>query len=335
MRKEAILYEKVDNALNCKICQRRCIISPGKTGFCQMRENVDDKIYSLNYAAVSSAAVDPIEKKPLFHFYPGSMVFSLGSVGCNFRCRHCQNWGISQAELENTPTRDMLPEDAIRLTKEYECKSIAWTYNEPTMWFEYTLDSAKIARKEDIKTIYVTNGYMSEESFQEIKPYLDAANIDLKGMTEKFYQDLCEARLEPVLDTIVKMHDAKIHIEITNLMIPGYNDSDEDIRSLVKFMADEVGVEVPLHFTRFFPQYQMQELPPTEIKYLEKAHKIARDAGMKYVYIGNVPTADGENTYCPECGETVIQRDGFSVMSDKIKETRKCPRCKADIDIVT
>ena len=335
MRKEAILYEKVDNALNCKICQRRCIISPGKTGFCQMRENVDDKIYSLNYAAVSSAAVDPIEKKPLFHFYPGSMVFSLGSVGCNFRCRHCQNWGISQAELENIPTRDMLPKDAIRLTKEYECKSIAWTYNEPTMWFEYTLDSAKIARKEDIKTIYVTNGYMSEESFQEIKPYLDAANIDLKGMTEKFYQDLCEARLEPVLDTIVKMHDAKIHIEITNLMIPGYNDSDEDIRSLVKFMADEVGVEVPLHFTRFFPQYQMQELPPTEIKYLEKAHKIARDAGMKYVYIGNVPTADGENTYCPECGETVIQRDGFSVMSDKIKETRKCPRCKADIDIVT
>lgn len=335
MRKEAILYEKVDNALNCKICQRRCLISPGKTGFCQMRENVDDKIYSLNYAAVSSAAVDPIEKKPLFHFYPGSMVFSLGSVGCNFRCRHCQNWGISQAELENIPTRDMLPEDAIRLTKEYGCKSIAWTYNEPTMWFEYTLDSAKIARREDIKTIYVTNGYMSEESFQEIRPYLDAANIDLKGMSEKFYQDLCEARLEPVLDTILRMHDAKIHIEVTNLMIPGYNDSDEDIRSLVKFMADEVGVEVPLHFTRFFPQYQMQELPPTEIKYLEKAYKIARDAGMKYVYIGNVPTADGENTYCPECGETVIKRDGFSVMSDKIKETRKCPRCKADIDIVT
>ncbi len=300
-----------------------------------MRENVDDKIYSLNYAAVSSAAVDPIEKKPLFHFYPGSMVFSLGSVGCNFRCKHCQNWGISQAELENIPTRDMPPEDAIRLTKEYECKSIAWTYNEPTMWFEYTLDSAKIARREDIKTIYVTNGYMSEESFEEIKPYLDAANIDLKGMSEKFYQDLCEARLEPVLDTIVRMHDAKIHIEITNLMIPGYNDSDEDIHSLVKFMVDEVGVEVPLHFTRFFPQYQMQELPPTEIKYLEKAHKIAKDAGMKYVYIGNVPTADGETTYCPECGEPIIKRDGFSVLSDEIKETRKCPKCKADIDIVT
>ncbi|HEY0196428.1 MAG TPA: AmmeMemoRadiSam system radical SAM enzyme, partial [Methanobacterium sp.] len=319
----------------CKICERRCIISPGKTGFCEMRENKGDKIYTLNYAAVSSAAVDPIEKKPLFHFYPGTMVFSIGSVGCNFRCRHCQNWGISQAELENIPTRNMLPEDAIRITKEYECKSIAWTYNEPTMWFEYTLDSAKIAKKEDIKTIYVTNGYMSEESFEEIRPYLDAANIDLKGMSEKFYQDLCEARLQPVLDNIVRMHDAKIHIEVTNLMIPGYNDSEEDMRSLVKFMVDEVGVEVPLHFTRFFPQYQMQQLPPTEIKFLEKAHKIAKKAGMKYVYIGNAPTVGGENTYCPECGEPVIKRDGFSVLSDEIKETRKCPKCKADIDIIT
>lgn len=335
MRKEAILYEKVGKALNCKICERRCTISPGKTGFCQMRENEGDKIYTLNYAAVSSAAVDPIEKKPLFHFYPGTMVFSIGSVGCNFRCRHCQNWGISQAELENIPTRDMLPEDAIRLTKEYECKSIAWTYNEPTMWFEYTLDSAKIAKKEDIKTIYVTNGYMSDESFEEIKPYLDAANIDLKGMSEKFYQDLCEARLQPVLDNIVRMHDAKIHIEVTNLMIPGYNDSEEDIRSLIKFMIDEVGVEVPLHFTRFFPQYQMEQLPPTEIKFLEKASRIAREAGMKYVYIGNAPTVGGENTYCPECGEPVIKRDGFTVLSDEIKETRKCPKCKADIDIIT
>ncbi len=335
MRKEAILYEKVGKALNCKICERRCIISRGKAGFCQMRENEEDKIYTLNYAAVSSVAVDPIEKKPLYHFYPGSTVFSMGSIGCNFRCKHCQNWGISQAELEQTPTRDMLPEDAIRLSQEYGCKSIAWTYNEPTMWFEYTLDSAKIAKKVDIKTIYVTNGYMSEESFEEIRPYLDAANIDLKGMSEKFYKDLCDARLQPVLDNIVRMHDAHIHIEITNLMIPGYNDSDENIRALVKFMADEVGVEVPLHFTRFYPQYQMRNLQPTEVKYLEKAHKVAKDAGMKYVYIGNVPTEKGENTYCPECGEPIIKRDGFSVLNDELKKTRKCPKCKANIDIVT
>lgn len=333
MRKEAILYDKVGKALNCKICERRCIISQGKTGFCEMRENDGGKIYSLNYAAASSVAVDPIEKKPLFHFYPGTMVFSIGSVGCNFRCKHCQNWGISQAELEQIPTREILPENAIRLTKEYGCKSIAWTYNEPTMWFEYTLDSAKLAKKEDIKTIYVTNGYMSEESLEEIRPHLDAANIDLKGMSEKFYSDLCDARLQPVLDNIVRMHDAKIHIEITNLMIPGYNDSDEDINALVKFMVEEVGVEVPLHFTRFFPQYQMQNLPPTEVKYLEKAHKMAKDAGMKYVYMGNVPTGKGENTYCPECGELVIKRDGFEVVSDELKKTKECPKCKAKIDI--
>lgn len=335
MRKEAILYDKIGKALNCKICERRCIISQGKAGFCQMRENDEGKLYSLNYAAASSVAVDPIEKKPLFHFYPGTTVFSLGSVGCNFRCKYCQNWGISQAELEHIPTRDMLPEEAIRLTKEYGCKSIAWTYNEPTMWFEYTLDSAKLAKKEDIKTVYVTNGYMSEESFQEINPYLDAANIDLKGMSNKFYEDLCEARLKPVLDNIIRMHDAHIHIEVTNLLIPGYNDSKEDIKALISFMVEEVGVEVPLHFTRFFPQYQMQNIHPTNIESLQRAHDLAKESGMQYVYIGNAPTADGETTFCPECGEPIIKRDGFSVVSDELKKTRKCPKCKAPLNIIT
>lgn len=335
MRKEAILYDKIGKALNCKICERRCIISQGKAGFCQMRENDEGKLYSLNYAAASSVAVDPIEKKPLFHFYPGTTVFSLGSVGCNFRCKYCQNWGISQAELEHISTRDMLPEEAIRLTKEYGCKSIAWTYNEPTMWFEYTLDSAKLAKKEDIKTVYVTNGYMSEESFQEINPYLDAANIDLKGMSNKFYEDLCEARLKPVLDNIIRMHDAHIHIEVTNLLIPGYNDSKEDIKALISFMVEEVGVEVPLHFTRFFPQYQMQNIPPTNIESLQRAHDLAKESGMQYVYIGNAPTADGETTFCPECGEPIIKRDGFSVVSDELKKTRKCPKCKAPLNIIT
>lgn len=300
-----------------------------------MRENDEGKLYSLNYAAASSVAVDPIEKKPLFHFYPGTTVFSLGSVGCNFRCKYCQNWGISQAELEHIPTRDMLPEEAIRLTKEYGCKSIAWTYNEPTMWFEYTLDSAKLAKKEDIKTVYVTNGYMSEESFQEINPYLDAANIDLKGMSNKFYEDLCEARLKPVLDNIIRMHDAHIHIEVTNLLIPGYNDSKEDIKALISFMVEEVGVEVPIHFTRFFPQYQMQNIPPTNIESLQRAHDLAKESGMQYVYIGNAPTTDGETTFCPECGEPIIKRDGFSVVSDELKKTRKCPKCKAPLNIIT
>ena len=335
MKREAMLYDKVEKALNCKICQRRCIISEGNRGFCTMRENDGGKLYTLNYAAASSVAVDPIEKKPLFHFYPGSTSFSLGTLGCNFRCRYCQNWTISQADLETVPTNDIPPERAVELAKEYGCRSISWTYNEPTMWFEYTLDSAKLAHKEDIKTVYVTNGYMSEEALELLAPHLDAANVDLKGMSDRFYSELCDARLQPVLDNIKRMQEAKIHMEITNLVIPGYNDSEEDLKALIKFMVDEVGVEVPLHFTMFFPYYQMQEVPPTEIQTLEKAYKMAKEAGMKYVYVGNVPHTDGENTRCPECGELLIERDGFQIVDEKLEKTRKCPSCGAGIDIVT
>ena len=300
-----------------------------------MRENVEGKLYTLNYGAASSVAVDPIEKKPLFHFYPGSSVLSLGSVGCNFRCKYCQNWNISQAELEDISLREIMPEDAVKLAKEYECKSIAWTYNEPTMWLEYTIDSAKLAKKKDLKTVYVTNGYMTEESLEMIGPYLDAANVDLKGMSEHFYKELCDARMQPVLDNIKRIHDKKIHMEITNLMIPGYNDSEENINALINFMVEEVGVEVPLHFTRFFPYYQMKDVPPTAVADLEKAYKIARDAGMKYVYIGNVPSGKGENTYCYSCGELLMERNGYQIMEDGLKKDKKCPGCGASIDIVT
>lgn len=300
-----------------------------------MRENVEGKLYTLNYGAASSVAVDPIEKKPLFHFYPGSTVLSLGSVGCNFRCKYCQNWNISQAELEDISLREIMPEDAVKLAKEYECKSIAWTYNEPTMWLEYTIDSAKLAKKKDLKTVYVTNGYMTEESLEMIGPYLDAANVDLKGMSEHFYKELCDARMQPVLDNIKRIHDKKIHMEITNLMIPGYNDSEENINALINFMVEEVGVEVPLHFTRFFPYYQMKDVPPTAVADLEKAYNIARDAGMKYVYIGNVPSGKGENTYCYSCGELLMERNGYQIMEDGLKKDKKCPGCGASIDIVT
>lgn len=333
MKKEAMLYEKLDGMLNCHVCNRRCVISPGKTGFCRMRENDQGIMYSLNYASASSVAVDPIEKKPLFHFYPGSLSFSLGSVGCNFRCPYCQNWSISQADLHEIGTRNILPNDAIKLALENNCKSISWTYNEPTMWFEYTYDSAKLAHEHDLKTVYVTNGYMSPESLDIISPYLDAANVDLKGMSEKFYQELCQARLEPVLENIRTMHDQDIHIELTNLVIPGYNDSEEDLKSLVEFVAD-VDVRIPLHFTRFYPHYQMNQVPPTPMETLEKAQKMALDAGLKYVYVGNVPGSDGENTRCPECSELLIRRDGFSIRENNLEKDRKCPECGAEIDIV-
>ena len=333
LRKEAILYEKLGKSINCKVCERRCLISNGKKGFCDMRENVYGTLFSLNYAAASSVAVDPIEKKPLFHFYPGSSVLSLGSVGCNFRCKHCQNWNISQAVLEDISLREIIPEDAVKLAKNYNCKSIAWTYNEPTMWLEYTIDSAKLAKKEDLKTVYVTNGYMTEESLNLLGPYLDAANVDLKGMSEQFYKELCDARMQPVLDSIKRIYDKKIHLEITNLMIPGYNDSEKNIKALVNFMVNEIGVEVPLHFTRFFPYYELNNIPPTAVSDLEKAYNIAKDAGMKYVYIGNLPSGTGESTYCYGCGEILIKREGYQVLADNLEKDKKCPKCGKAINI--
>lgn len=332
LKKEAMLYEKLNDALNCHVCNRKCIISNGKTGFCKMRENDNGILYSKNYASASSIAVDPIEKKPLFHFYPGSLSLSLGSIGCNFRCAYCQNWAISQTYLDEVGIRNILPEKAIRLTQENHCKSISWTYNEPTMWFEYTYDSAKLAQKKDLKTVYVTNGYMSDETLDSIAPYLDAANVDLKSMSDKFYQELCQARVEPVLENIRTMHEKGIHIEITNLVIPGHNDSEEDLKSLVEFVAD-VDIGIPLHFTRFYPHYKMNKLSPTPVETLEKAQKMAMDAGIKYVYVGNVPGSNGENTNCPECKELLIERDGFHIVNNKLKKD-KCPECGAKIDIV-
>ena len=333
MKKEAILYEKLNGVLNCHVCNRSCLISNGKTGFCEMRQNDNGTMFSLNYASASSVAVDPIEKKPLFHFYPGSLSFSMGSVGCNFRCPYCQNWAIAQAYMGEIGIRNVLPDRAIKLARENLCQSISWTYNEPTMWFEYTYDSAKLAQKDDLKTVYVTNGYMSEEALDLIVPYLDAANVDLKSMSDKFYQELCQARLEPVLKNIQTMHDKGIHLEITNLIIPGYNDSEEDLKAQVEFVAD-VDVRIPLHFTRFYPHYQMNQVPPTPVQTLEKAQKMALDAGLRYVYVGNVPGSDGENTRCPECSKLLIKRDGFSIGENNIKKEKKCPECGAEIDIV-
>lgn len=335
MKIEALLYEKLDEKkTHCRVCQRRCLISPENRGFCLTRENNEGILYNLTYGVVSSSGVDPIEKKPLFHFLPGSQVYSLGTVGCNLGCKHCQNWKIARATVDSIYTQEISPETSIKLANQYECKSIAWTYNEPTMWLEYTIDSAKLAHKNDLKTVYVTNGYMTPESLELIGPHLDAANVDLKGMSEKFYREICNARLDPVLENIILMKEMGIHIEITNLIIPGYNDSEEELEALVKFMVEEVGVEVPLHFTRFFPNYKMEDVNPTPIETLINARKMARDAGMRYVYVGNAPGLDGENTYCYDCGQLLIERDGYGLGKVRVDEKKKCPECGADIDIV-
>lgn len=333
--KEAMLYEKIgDNKVHCKLCAHSCKISQGKRGFCRVRENRDGKLYTLIYGTVSSEAVDPVEKKPLYHFYPGSYAYSVGSIGCNFRCKHCQNWSISQICLEDAYTMDIPPDELIEKALLSRSSSIAWTYNEPTIWHEYTYECAKLAKEAGLGTIYVTNGYMTPDALRHIAPYLDAANIDIKAFTEKFYHDVASAKLAPVLEASALAKQLGIHVEITNLIIPSVNDSLDEIRELSKWVYKNLGPETPLHFTRFHPQYKMQDLYPTPVKTMQEACKIATEEGMKYVYMGNVPGSDRNNTFCPNCGKMLIKRGYFDIEKYEITPEKTCPKCGEHIPIV-
>ncbi|HII01453.1 TPA: AmmeMemoRadiSam system radical SAM enzyme [Methanosarcinaceae archaeon] len=331
---EAMFYEKLDaDKVQCKLCAHRCKIAPGKGGFCRVRENRGGDLFTLIYGSVSSEAVDPIEKKPLYHFYPGSFAYSVGTVGCNFRCKHCQNWTISQTCVEDSYTRDILPEDLVERALMSGSKSIAWTYNEPTIWHEYSYESAKLAKEAGLGTVYVTNGYMTPEALENIAPYLDAANIDIKAFTEKFYHDVVSAKLAPVLESSVLAKKLGIHVEITNLVIPTHNDSPDELRELSRWVYKNLGPDTPLHFTRFHPQYQMRDLSPTPVETLETAYKIAREEGMNYVYVGNVFEHKYDNTYCPNCGKMLIQRGLFEIEKYEITPEKTCPKCGEKIPI--
>lgn len=335
MQKEAMLWEPLkDTTLRCKLCAHRCVIADAKRGICAVRENRNGKLYTLNYALASSAAVDPIEKKPFFHFYPGSSVFSLGTLSCNFRCLHCQNYSISQTPLEEGREylREYLPERAIELAKDYSCQGLAWTYNEPTIWFEYTYDSAKLAKQNNLYAVYVTNGYFTEEMLETIAPYMDAMNIDVKGFTEKFYKEVCSAKLEPVLRSVERAVRKGIHVEVTYLVIPGHNDKDEEIKSFVDWVAG-IDVDIPTHFSRFHPEYKMMHVHSTPIKTLERAREIGLEK-LHFVYTGNVPGDVGENTYCYSCGEELIKRWGFSVQKMNLTKDNRCPKCGVEIKII-
>jgi pyruvate formate lyase activating enzyme len=312
MEVESYLYDSLDGAdVKCKTCAWRCKIRSGKRGFCEVRENREGKLYALNYGLVSSAHVDPIEKKPLFHFYPGSSVFSLGTVGCNFRCLHCQNYTISQTPVDDyyLELAEYTPERAVRLAKDYGCRGIAWTYNEPAIWFEYTYDSAKLAKAQDLYTVYVTNGYMTGEALEMISPFLDAMNIDVKGFTEGFYKKLCKTRLKPVLETAERASELGIHIELTYLIIPTYNDSPEEIAGFIGWV-EKLDPDIPVHFSRFHPDYRLTDVPATPSKTLGEAWTLAKEK-LRYVYIGNVPGHEGESTYCPGCNSLLIERVGY------------------------
>ncbi|NLZ52814.1 MAG: AmmeMemoRadiSam system radical SAM enzyme [Thermoanaerobacteraceae bacterium] len=326
--REAMYYVKAaGGAVNCFLCPHHCKIVPGKVGTCKVRKNIDGKLYSINYGRVSSLAMDPIEKKPLYHFYPGSMIFSVGSIGCNFRCKFCQNWQIAQ--LTDIPTQGISAAELIKAAKRQEGNiGIAYTYNEPTIWYEYVIECAKLARQEGLKNVLITNGFIENEPLQELLPYIDAMNIDIKAFCEDFYKDLVFGRLSPVKRT-VEVAQSKCHIEITTLLIPGMNDREEEIGELAKWLS-LLRKDIPLHLTRYFPNFKL-DIPPTPIDRI----KAARDIAMKYldyVYTGNMAYDIGNNTYCPTCEKPIIERAGYKIHS-KVKDN-KCPYCKGLISLV-
>jgi len=327
-----MFYDKLGaNTVHCYLCNHHCRINEGKRGICGVRENINGALYSLVYGKLIASAVDPIEKKPLFHFLPGSYAYSIATVGCNFRCLNCQNYDISQMPkpLKPVPGEDVTPEKTVEAAKRYRCASIAYTYTEPTMFFEYAYETAKLANKEGVKNTFHTNGYITEEALRTIASYLDAVNIDLKSFSDEFYRRICGARLKPVLDAVRLHKELGIWIEITTLIIPTLNDSEEDLRGIAVFIK-ELDEGIPWHVTGFLPAYRLLDLPPTSPENLNKARRIGLDAGLKYVYQGNVP-GGGENTFCHSCGRLLIERSGYQILQYNIRDS-KCPHCNAKID---
>jgi pyruvate formate lyase activating enzyme len=327
-----MFYEKLEGTLiQCTLCSHRCRISEGNRGICGVRENKDGTLYSLVYGRPISCAVDPIEKKPLFHFLPGSRAYSMATVGCNFRCLNCQNYDISQMPKSQEPVlgEEVTPMEIVKAAKRYRCESIAYTYTEPTIFLEYAYDTAKLAREEDIKNVFVTNGYITETPLRKVAPYLDAANIDLKSINDQFYRKVCGARLKPALDAIRLYEKLGIWIEITTLVIPSLNDSEENFKSIAEFITS-IDEGIPWHISRFFPAFRLNDFPPTPKEVLNKARKIGQEAGLKYVYQGNLP-GEGETTYCHTCKGLLIERHGYRMTQYNIIDSR-CPYCNAKIE---
>ena len=327
--KEGLYWEKKGRSVQCKLCPHFCFLKVNETGKCHVRKNIDGKLISLVYARPCSLALDPIEKKPLYHFLPGEKALSIATAGCNLSCGFCQNWEISQCSPDKIRSLSLKAEDIIKEAKENKARIISYTYTEPTIFYEYMLDIAKLAKKARIKNATVTNGFINPEPLNELCKYLDASNIDLKSIQPEFYRHVCGARLEPVLEAIKIMHKKGVWIELTNLLIPGLNDSIEDINKLVDWVR-KLSRDIPLHFTAFYPTYKMLNLPPTSKEILKKARRIALSKGLHYVYTGNVQDDEGNNTYCPNCKKMLIKRNGFLIIENNIKKG-ECPNCDEKI----
>jgi pyruvate formate lyase activating enzyme len=321
---------EADGRVHCFLCPRHCRLHSGQAGFCFIRTNHNGKLYSLGYGAPAALQVDPIEKKPLNHFLPGTKVFSMGTAGCNMGCFFCQNWDISKSHQDQVNSQPVSPEDVPLLAQRYGCDSVAFTYNEPTIWGEYVIDICKAAERAGLKTVMVTNGYITREAFHDIYDHIDAANVDLKAFTENFYGKITLTHLEPVLETLQWLKsETSVWVEITNLMIPTLNDDPAETRKLADWILNNLGPDVPLHFTAFHPDFKLQNKPRTPPQTLHRARRIALEAGLHYVYEGNIFSEAG-NTYCPDCGTAVILRSWHDVLENTLREGN-CPNCGCSV----
>lgn len=346
-----MLWEKLnDNKVKCHVCANECTILPGKVGICRTRQNIDGELFTLTYGSmISRGSVDPIEKKPLYNYWPGHSAYSIASIGCSFKCRNCQNWSISQAipnengdkgfyEFEDYKDRkisliEMAPEDLVKRVVNSGAKTLAYTYNEPLIWHEWIMDTGPLLHEKGIKTILVTNGFSTPEASKELIDIgIGAANIDIKGMTDEFYQKICAApSVQPVLDTAKRFKEGGIHVETTNLIIPDWNDDEDDIRTLCEWVYNNLGDDTPLHFSAYHPDYKKPSNKRTSLNILDKAYNIAKDTGLNFPYVGNIRHEKGSKTFCPNCGEILIERHGFNLSKIKITKDKKCGNCSYDL----
>ena len=325
---KALYFEKLEGGrVRCGFCPHACVLGEGKQGICRGKKNIGGELYAVNYGLAVSLALDPIEKKPLYHFYPGSKILSTGPNGCNFRCRFCQNWNISQ---ETVPAMEISPQDLARQASQCDSIGLAYTYSEPLIWYEFVLDTSREVRGLGLKNVLVTNGFVSEKPLRDLLPFIDAMNVDIKSMDASFYRTLCSGALDPVLRTARIAHAAGCHVEITNLVIPGWNDADEDFRKLADWMA-ELSPDIPLHFSRYFPNYKMTEAP-TPVETLARARSIAREK-LNYVYVGNLAHESWGDTFCPKCGECAIRRHGYETDDGELRNG-KCGHCGFSLAVV-
>lgn len=326
--KEAMFYNHNGGSeVRCTLCRFSCRIGDGNRGICRVRENRKGTLYTLVYGKVIAEHVDPIEKKPIFHLLPGSRSYSIATVGCNFRCRHCQNYSISQVGADDKiPGHEQSPADIVTKAVAADCRSIAYTYTEPTVYYEFAHDTARLAKEAGLLNLFVTNGYISKDALSQIAPFLDAANIDLKGFSEEFYRDIVRARLSEVLDSIIEYRKHGIWIELTTLIIPGLNDSEKELKGIASFIVDNLGIDTPWHVTQFYPTYTLTDKPRTPVETLRRARELGKEAGLRYVYEGNIPGEGGENTWCPTCSTLLIERYGYLIKVNRIRNER-CPAC--------